>query len=251
MSTTLSAEQTTGRRTVLRVDDVGAGRACLRSETVGERTLPGLRPMLVESGPGRATVCLVPDGALLLAGDAVRIDIEVGPGTRLHLVEPTGTVAYDMRGGSAVWDVRIALAEGASLVWAGEPFVVAAGARVRRRTRVVLGTGARLAMRELLVLGRHGERGGRLEQQWSARDEHGNDLLVEELVLDDGAHRPGVLGSNRVLGSVVALGFEPGFGTCPGERLDLEEGGTLWRRIGADAHLAVPDEVWRATLDGL
>ena len=32
-------------------------------------------------------------------------------------------------------------------------------------------------------------------------------------------------------------------------RLDLEEGGTVWRRLAADAHRGVPDEAWRAVRD--
>jgi urease accessory protein len=116
--TTLLPDRTGARRTRL-VLDAASGRPRVRSETSGDPRRPCLRPMLLDSGEGFARVCLVPDGALLLAGDAIQLEVTLGPGVRLELVEPTGTVAYDMRGGQAAWDVRLFLAERASLVWAG------------------------------------------------------------------------------------------------------------------------------------
>lgn len=246
--TTLLPDRIDARRTRLVVEAV-AGRPRVRSETSGDPRRPALRPMTIASGNGFAKVCLVPDGALLLAGDTIQLDVTVGPGVRLDLIEPGGTVAYDMRGGQAAWDVRLHLAHGATLVWAGEPFVVSSGARVWRSTEVRLGKGARLAARETMVLGRHQERPGSLTQSWTATNADGHELLVEHLDLDETAHRPGVLGGNRVLGSVVALGFDLPAEVCPQGRMDLEEGGTLWRRLAADAHRAVPVSAWRAVLD--
>jgi len=205
--------------------------------------------MLLDSGPDRARIALVPDGALLLAGDAIRLHIEVGPGMRLDLVEPGGTVAYDMRGDEATWDVRIDLGEDATVVWAGEPFVLAAGSRVRRTTAVCLGAGARLAVRETLVLGRHRERTGHLSQTWSALRPDGHPLLMEELIVDETAHRPGILGGHRVLGSVVALGIDVADSVCPQGRMDLEQGGTVWRGLDEEAHRAIPAGAWQAVLD--
>lgn len=245
---TLAPERTGARRTRLVVEPA-AGRPRVRSETSGDPERPCLRPMIVGSGEGFARVYLVPDGALLLAGDEILLDVTVGSGVRLELVEPTGTVAYDMRGDRASWDVSLRLAEQSSLVWAGEPFVVADGARVTRTTDVQLGPGARLAVRETLVLGRHQERSGLLTQTWTARDAGGAELLVEHLQLDDTAQRPGILGGNRVLGSVIALGIELPPEVCPEGRMDLEVGGTVWRRLAAEAHRGVHEEAWRAARD--
>jgi len=246
--TTLLPDRTTARRTAL-VVTAAPGRARVRTSATGDPTSPCLRPMLIDSGPQRARVALVPDGALLLAGDAIRLYVEVGAGVRLELVEPAGTVAFDMRGAEATWDVRIDLAEGATLVWAGEPFVLAAGARVRRSTSVRLGVGSRLALRETLVLGRHRERGGLLEQTWSAYGPGDVPVLVEQLLLDETARRPGVLGRHRALGSVVALGVPVADEVCADGRLDLEHGGTVWRGLAHEAHRAGPADAWRAVLD--
>ena len=88
-----------------------------------------------------------------------------------------------------------------------------------------------------------------LAQSWTARNADGQELLVEDIHLDETAHRPGVLGGNRVLGSVAALGFDLPVEVCPEGRMDLDEGGTVWRRLAADAHRGVPDEAWRTVRD--
>jgi urease accessory protein len=245
--TTLLPDRTTARGTTLAVTPAD-GRVHVRTSTPGDPGRPCLRPVLLDSGARQARVALVPDGALLLAGDAVRLDVVVGPGIRLELVEPAGTVAFDMRGGDASWDVRLALAAAATVVWGGEPFVVASGARVRRSTTVDMGPGARLLVRETLVMGRHGERGGHLEQVWSAHGPGGAPLLVEETVLDDRAHRPGILGGHRAIGTVVGLGVAVDPDLCPDGRLDLESGGTVWRGLAHEAHRALPEGAWRAVL---
>ncbi|MFL6106142.1 MAG: urease accessory protein UreD [Marmoricola sp.] len=246
--TTLQPDLTAARRTNLSIT-TAPGRAQVRSRVTGRPDTPCLRPMILDAGPERARVALVPDGALLLAGDSIRLDVDVGPGARLDLVEPAGTVAFDMRGGEATWDVRITLAAGATLVWAGEPFVLAGGSRVHRSTSARLGSGARLCVRETLVLGRYAERGGSLMQTWTATDDNDEPLLVEHLILDESAHRPGVLGGNRSLGSVIALGFDVEASTCDEGRMDLEAGGAVWRRLAHETHAAVPGVTWQAVLD--
>jgi urease accessory protein len=246
--TTLLPDRADARRTRLHVD-AAAGRPRVRSQTSGDPRRPSLRPLIVSSGVGFARICLMPDGALLLAGDAIELDVTLGADLHVELVEPAGTVAYDMRGGQASWDVSVFLGERSTLVWAGEPFVVSAGARVSRRTDVRMAAGSRLAVRETLVLGRYQERSGVLSQLWSVRDTDGSDVLVEEIVFDETAHRPGILGGNRVLGSVMALGFDLPDHVCPEGRLSLESGGTMWRRLSAEAHVAAHDDVWRAVRD--
>jgi urease accessory protein len=99
------------------------------------------------------------------------------------------------------------------------------------------------------VLGRHQERGGLLDQTWSAYGPGDVPVLVEQLVLDETAHRPGVLGGHRALGSVVALGVPVAEEVCADGRMDLEHGGSVWRRLAHEAHRAVPADAWRAVVD--
>lgn len=204
---------------------------------------PCVRAMLLASDASSARVALVPDGALLLADDWIRIDVEVGAGTSLELVEPGGTVAYDMEGRSARWEVVATVAPGGSLVWHGEPFVVSAGARVRRTTRVVVADGAQVALREVVVLGRHGEQAGALDQSTTCTDEHGGPLLVERLDVD--AARVGaLLGGHHVLATVAAFGMVALAPAPLTERYDLECGGHVYRACAGSAHQAVDHELW-------
>ncbi len=217
------------------------GRCEVELACVGAPDRPVVRPMLLSSDDAEARVSLVPEGALLLASDRIEIEVVVGPGARLELIEPGGTVAYAMHGGTASWAVTVDLADGARLAWAGEPFVVAQGAQVRRHTRVRLGAGARLALRELLVLGRHGERPGRIEQSFVALGPHDEPMLAESLAV--GPDSPRLLLAARVVGTVTVLGARlPDH--LPGTRLELESEGTLLRSLDDEAHLAVHPTAW-------
>lgn len=203
--------------------------------------------MLMRSDDTGATVSLMPEGALLLAGDAIEIDIFVGPGARLELLEPAGTVAYAMNGACASWNVTVELAAASTLVWAGEPFVVAEGASVRRNTTIRLDAGASMAWRETLVLGRHGERPGSLRQEVAVSGHRDVPVLHEELALGLDTS-PLLLGGARAIGSVLVLGHRlPAdlvLGT--GARYELEAEGTLVRQLSSEAHLAMLGDVWSA-----
>ncbi|KRB73882.1 hypothetical protein ASE01_17880 [Nocardioides sp. Root190] len=237
-------------RTRLRVQRGSGGSPTVVRSVVSasDTAAPSLRPMLMDRRRDHARVCLVPEGALLLAGDGVEMDIEVGDGARLDLVEPGGTVAFDMRGAAARWSVRITLGRDACLTWAGEPFVVAAGADVQRDTVIRLGAGARLALRETLVLGRFGEVPGRVRLTTTVLDDEGP-LLVEDLPLD-ASSAAGLLGGHRVMASVLCLGPDPvsvADDQDP-DRYDLHAGGTLWRRLGAEVHTSGLGPAWLTSL---
>jgi urease accessory protein len=200
-------------------------RCLLTTDHLSPRQLPG--------ADGVVRVALVAAGALLLAGDDVRIEIAVSGDVRLEIVETAGTVAYGMRGGSARWDIDIRLTDGASLQWYAEPFVVSADAEVTRTTTARLATGCTAHLRESLVLGRHGETGGILRtatRAWLGE----NLLLAEDLDLSPET-RTGwaVLGTNRCLDTVTTLGFR-----LPDDpqTLQLEGPGSIARRLVHEQH---------------
>jgi urease accessory protein len=216
--------------------------------------VPGLlSPRVLSTDDAGARVALVATGALLLGGDHVTIDVHVGAGARLEVVETASTVAFDAGGAASSWSVRITLRPGARLVWASLPFVVADGADVTRTTDVTLGDGARALLRETLVLGRTGERGGPVRSRTRVTAA-GAALLVEDLDLLPAARTmPGIVGRARALDTVLALGWRPGGATAPGaglggvHRLDLEGPGAIARRLDAAAHTsAALDGVWRS-----
>ncbi len=212
-----------------------------------------LSPRVLRADPDGARVALVATGALLLGGDEVLIDVVVGAGAWLEVVETAGTVAYP--GPASSWTVRARLGAGGVLVWAGLPFVVAEGADVRREhKRSSSADGARAVLRETTVLGRAGERGGAVRVRTDVT-RAGRDLLVEDLDLAPGVRSgPGVLGPYRVLDVVSAFGFRPpaedrdgrpavgpaggpaGRGRGVAHRMDLAGPGAVVRFLGTDAH---------------
>ncbi|AEG44982.1 urease accessory protein UreD [Isoptericola variabilis] len=215
-----------------------------------------------------ARVALVANGALLLAGDAVEIEVDVAEGAWLEIVETTGTVAY---GGAAAsrWDVDVRLGEAATLVWDALPFVVSDGARTHRRTDVHLGESARALLRETFVLGRARQAGGDLWTHSLVQDA-GGPLHVEELDLSGQVRGlPGVLAVHgspglvdggpaasiraprtlSVLDTVLALGWRPAAvpGTPPAPAtstgqdasatcFELDRPGTVLRWLGTELH---------------
>ncbi|MBD5786650.1 urease accessory protein UreD [Cellulosimicrobium terreum] len=215
---------------------------------------PGaLSPRVLSTGPGVARVALVATRALLLGGDDVRVEVVVGDGVELELVEVSGTVAYNGRGRPASWEVDVRVDDDGLLVWDALPFVVAEGADVERRTDVRLGAGAVALLRETLVLGRTGEDGGRLRSRTRAdlsapgrpggRDtaDRSRELFVEDLDLGADRGLPGILGDARVVDSALLLGARP-----PAVRTGPAASGVR----GTDEHLAPEPSPLRLDLDG-
>jgi urease accessory protein len=166
-----------------------------------------LRPQVVRDGPDHVRIGLVATTALLLGGDEVELAVRVGRDASLELFDVAGTVAYHGRGRSASWRVTIALDNGASLDYYGAPFVVSDGADVVRTLDLSLDPTASLRLRETVVLGRSGQAGGRLRNR-TAITVGGQPVLLEDQLLDPSGIRnsPGMLGSHRVIDTVVALG---------------------------------------------
>lgn len=213
---------------------------------------PGpLSPRVLSTGHGVARVALVATRALLLGGDHVRVEVRVGEGVELELVEVSGTVAYPGRGKSASWHVDVQVEAGGLLVWDALPFVVAQEADVDRHTNVVLGEDASALLRETLVLGRSGETGGRVRSCTRTEREHADELFAEDLDLGDDRALPGVLGAARVVDSLLLVGTRapapdagPRTGAGAGHlRLDLDGPGTVARHLGAGTHESGLDAV--------
>ena len=198
-----------------------------------------LAPRLIDRDACSARVALAAAQMLLLDGDAVLIEIEVGDGCTLEIEDIGGTVAYP---GTSSWEVRVRVGRGGRLIWHGLPFVVTSEAHAHRRTTLELGSGAAVLLRETLVLGRHGEVGGAIDSAITATGSTGP-LLVERLEADAAFPGPGVLGAHRVLDSAIAIGFRPP--TADGD-LVLECPGAIARFLGAHAHASPLDARWPA-----
>jgi urease accessory protein len=240
-----------------RVTRVAVERPTGFGAPVRVRTSDGLlAARLISRDGARAEVALVAGGAMLLGGDHVVVSVQVDSGCALTLTDVGGTVAYDGDGQACRWDADIRLGPGATLGWAGLPFVVAGGADVRRTTTARLGAGAGLTLRETVVLGRSGERGGRVLLRTDIADGVGP-ILVEELAAAGDRPVPGVLGDHPVIDTLTrvhgspdaclhgghdrpgtASGADEVLGLGDATTLRLERGGALTRWLGAATHLS-------------
>jgi urease accessory protein len=227
--------------------DAAGGRPCVRVGSDGPRGRGHIGVRVLSAVPHRVRIALVAEGGLLVAGDDVSIGMRVGSGLALDVVEPAGTVAYDMRGGQARWRVEVDVAAAARLVWRAEPFVVSTGALVDRSVVVQLGDSGTAVLRETLVLGRAAETGGVLRQRFRANVD-GVPLLAEDLTVDGSRPQPGVLGRCRVLDSMSVLGERAtGTPTPPGaHRLELDGPGTVLRYLGDAVHSSPLGAAWAA-----
>ncbi|WP_225989482.1 urease accessory protein UreD, partial [Rhodococcus erythropolis] len=113
-----------------------------------------LAPRFVDARGLTVRIALVGHSATLLAGDDLRIEFVVAPGTCLEVIEPSGTVAYNARGGRASWSASASVGAGAALIWRAAPFVVAGGADVTRRVDISLESDAVALLDEMIVFGR-------------------------------------------------------------------------------------------------
>jgi urease accessory protein len=161
-------------------------------------------------------------------------------------------VAYHGRGRPASWTVTVDVADHGSLIWHGEPFVVADGADVSRTVTITLGPAATLAQRETLVFGRTREAGGDLHTR-SRAAVCGTPLLAEDLALHRaGRSAIGVLGGpsgvDRIVDSIAVLGRRPANTPVPPGvvRLDLDGEGAVFRWTGSDLAGSPLSRLWPA-----
>lgn len=196
-----------------------------------------VRPQVVHARAGWCRIGLLATTALLLGGDEVELQVSLGAGARLDLFDVAGTVAYDGHGAPARWRTTVELEAGALLTWSGLPFVVATGADVTRTLAVELDPTAGALVRDTIILGRHGECGGRFTSSTTLRV--GDRLaLVEHQHLDPALRTlPGMLGPNRVLDTITALGAvsRPDRPTAQLSHFQLVGGaGTVSRYLGRE-----------------
>ena len=172
--------------------------------------------------PGRITLLRSQAGPL--AGDHDRVEIVVRSGT-LEIEPIAATVALPGPERTLL-ELDVTVEDGARLVLADAPLVVAEGADVLRTTTIRLGVGATATVRDLVILGRAGEGPGRLESLLRVEGPDGV-ILHDALRIEPGeddvyvALAPG----HRALGTICEFGV-------PG---NLEGPGSLWRASAASA----------------
>ncbi|MFC4584718.1 urease accessory protein UreD [Sphaerisporangium corydalis] len=187
-------------------------RAAIATESAGGRTVLGtLRsdPPLTMRQTGPVTVHLVSTAAGPLGGDHLELRIDVAPGTCLEIASVASTLVLPGPGES-VTVVEARVGAGATLRYAPEPTVLAAGCAHRMIVRLALEEGASVTWREEIVFGRYGERPGTCHSRFDATI-GGVPLLRQEFVVGDPAvdGSPAVYGDARCVGSVLVVRPEP------------------------------------------
>ncbi|MEV6694805.1 urease accessory protein UreD [Micromonospora sp. NPDC051196] len=225
-------------------------RLVARVDPQGRTTLAELRgesPLLLRQVPapdGGVTVYVVGGAAGPLAGDDLRLDVEVGPGAVVRVQTVAASIALPGRPGAVSrMLVRATIEADAVLHWLPEQLVAAAGCAHVADAQVQIAEGGTLHWRDELICGRHGEQPGHAEiNTWV--DLAGRPLLRQSLTV--GPYAPGwagpaVLGGAQATGSLLVV--DP---TRPAEapavrdtvaRLPLAGGpATLWTATAPDAH---------------
>ncbi|WP_214108934.1 urease accessory protein UreD [Acrocarpospora catenulata] len=199
-------------------DTLHPARAAVRAHAAIATTLDGgatrlttLRsdPPLTLRQTGPTTVHLVATAAGPLGGDHLELDLDVAAGTTLTVCSVAGTLVLPGPG-TSVLTVRARVDEGASLRFAPEPTVLAAGCAHRSRVRLSLAEDATVLWREEIVFGRYGERPGRCHSRFDATVA-GTPLLRQEFTVGDPAtdDSPAVYGEARCVGSTLLTRARP------------------------------------------
>lgn len=190
----------------------------------GSLRLPVLRsqaPLVLRRAPG--AIYLVSAAAGPLGGDRLSLTITVRAGARLRLCTVAASVALPgLDDAESVLAVTAAVEPGGTLEYLPEPVVVADGARHATDIRVTLAEGASLVLREELILGRHGERGGAYRGSLRA-DYAGVPLLRQSLEVSgtgDAARGPAILAGHRACGTLLRAGPQ-----VPGSALEAHYAG--------------------------
>lgn len=196
--------------------------AILRADGDRLSTLHGEPPLLMRrtgvADDGATVVHLVGGAAGPLAGDRLRLDVDLGPGAAVEIRSVAATVA--LPGRTDDWStltVRVRLAAGATLRWLPEPLIAAAGCRHVNRAELELAEDARLVWREDLVHGRHAELPGDLRSELRATYA-GRPLLAHDLAIGPQADAwagPAVLGPTKATTSVLTVNQPAPTGAMP------------------------------------
>ncbi|MEV4173474.1 urease accessory protein UreD [Nonomuraea sp. NPDC049709] len=168
-------------------------------------------PPLTLRQTGPSTVHLVSTAAGPLGGDRLALDLYVAPRTTLELSSVAATLVLPGEGESELL-VTARVGAGATLRFAPEPTVLAAGSRHRLLVRLALEADAYVLWREEIVFGRHGEAPGRCHARFDATRD-GLPLLRQEFTVGDPDldPSPAVYGSARCVGTtfLTAAAKEP------------------------------------------
>ncbi|TDD01039.1 urease accessory protein UreD [Nonomuraea deserti] len=217
-------------------------RACAAVATAsGPDGTPVLRrlasaPPLTLRQTGPCAVHLVSTAAGPLGGDRLALDLDVAPHTTLELGSVASTLVLPGEGVSELL-VTARVGAGATLRFAPEPTVLAAGCEHRLLVRLALEPDASVLWREEIVFGRYGEASGRCHARFDVTC-GGLPLLRQEFVVGEPAldASPAVYGAARCVGNTFLTASAGETVVADGVAvLPLALSGTLVSALAADA----------------
>lgn len=171
---------------------------------------------LIHRHPGVARVAMAAGTAGPLGGDSYALDVQVGAGSTLVLLEVSAMLVLPgANGGPSRMEVSVRVEEGATFVWWPEPVIAARRCNHHHDVRIELAASARMILREEIILGRHGEAPGDLASRLRVTRD-GAALYDQSLRFGpsaDGWNGAAVLGNGGAVGSVVAV--DPGWTDRP------------------------------------
>lgn len=166
----LAVDLTAHRTRRKRVHESGSLRVRFPSTTTNE-----LEAVLVNTAGG------------MTGGDVFDIDVAVGAQAQLVMTTAAAEKVYRSLGAPAVINVKMTVAEGASLAWLPQETILFNNARLSRTIEVELTEGAQLLLVEPLVFGRIGMgetvTSGALHERWRVRRD-GRLIYADGLRLD-------------------------------------------------------------------
>jgi urease accessory protein len=181
------------------------GRLEVRVEGTTVVHLVATPPIAAKILPG-PVLMLVGSAAGLLAGDSLKMRLELAGGASLNVRTTAAMLAHPCDGGGRTsTSVDCRLGPGAHLTWLPEPLIACRACHHTGRAQVRLGVGASAVWLDTITLGRTGEEPGRLEQRLDVAVD-GHALLREGLRLEAGWDGPAVLGGHRHLANLHLLG---------------------------------------------
>jgi urease accessory protein len=182
------------------------GRGPTRSDVLRARGAGPLRLLCPRAAGGAAWIVTSSLGGGLVDGDAVALEVTVGPGATCIVTSQASTKIY--RGASSLRTEVQVRGDGVALV-VPDPVVPFEGARFEQATAIALDAGASLALADVVTAGRvaYGER-------WSAARVAtsleltiaGERVLLDRLLLEGGRARARSLRRFEALGTAVLAG---------------------------------------------
>lgn len=204
--------------------------------------------------PALASVILASPSGGILQGDRLSIDIRVGTGAALRVLNQSATRLYRAPEGEAQQDVRLEVDAGGFLEYLPEPIIPFAGSRFSVRTTCVVAEGGTLVAWEVVGAGRvaRGEilAFDRYESSVEVERPDGTLLASDAVALDraEPMQAIGALGRHRAMGMLIVVrsGLDPGhLRMAAGEVHDpsislgassLPNGAGAWLRVLGESH---------------